>query len=349
MKENKVLWLVTVGLILSLVACGPKAAAPEEKPSPTPKVVVPTVPPPTPTPLTPPTEEIPRPEVDPNALAGLNSYRSRFTWRWTAEDGTVEGINAEQEERRQPAARRIVFREEGGAGAGWTMIQIGDTQWMDFGQGWMQYQQKPEDLLTFGQGFFGFEDIANTVDTSTDYRYVGVETVNGIRTRHYVLTFSPAMIAALSKGEVSDVQSEAWIADQPGLPAFTARYLLRWKETREGKSGSAEYIFEVYDVNVPISIEAPAVTTGLPEDVPLYPNATEFFAMEGMVSFSVADDVATVADFYRARLAANGWSKDSDQTLEGTVMQGWSKAGRTIQVMISTKDGGSQVMITIPK
>jgi len=288
--------------------------------------------------------EAPALEVAPDALSGLDSYRMRLTSQWTPKDGSPEGMVMEEEFTREPAASRMVI-DTGEQGAT-EIVRVGDTMWFCSNGSCAQTQQSEEDLESgFGALAFKPEDFA----ANTDYDYAGKESVNGINTRHYVLKLSEVQVALLSQGKVSDIKADVWVADESGLPEFVARYQITWKEVRTEREGSTVFSYEIYDVNAPITIEPPeGAAKNLPEDVPMYDGATELFATEGMVTFSAADDVATVGEFYSTGLAAQGWTKGSDDSFEGMVSQTWTKDDRTLNLMIATKDeGGSSVIITL--
>jgi hypothetical protein len=225
------------------------------------------------------------------------------------------------------------------------IVQIGDTAWFCSNGQCAQTTQSEENLLS-GMGAAAFDPADFTSDSN--YTYVGEETVNGVHTRHYTLDLNAAQVALLAQGSVSDVHTDVWVADQSGLPEFVVRYQMGWTETRADVEGTVEYSTEVYDVNVPFTIEPPEGAASLPEDVPMYPGATDLMIMEGFASFSVTDNVTTVADFYRTGLAGQGWTSTSDATLEGSVSQTWTKDDRTLTLMIGPGEGGgSSVVITL--
>jgi len=286
--------------------------------------------------------EAPAPEVAPNALSNLDSYRARITSQWMPTGGTPQGMTMVEEYTRDPAAHRIVI--EGTEGTV-EIVQIGDTGWFCTDGQCVQSAQEEEDILA-EMGAATFDPADFTSDA--DYTYKGEETVNGIRSRHYTLNLSAAEIAAIAQGSVTDVQADVWIAAQSGLPEFVVRYQMSWKETRDSVEGTTEFSFEVYDINKPITIEPPEGAASLPEDVPAYPGASELMVMEGFVSFSTTDDVATVADFYSTGLSAQGWTNAEDTSLEGMVNQTWKKGERTLTLMISAGEGGkTSVLITL--
>ena len=288
--------------------------------------------------------EVPPPEVASDALEGLDSYRGRIVWQWTSEEGTPEYMEMEIEETRDPPAKRYVINAEGES---MEWIQIGDTTWICSDGSCIQSQQNEEMTAAFGQGpmIFGLENASEFLE-GTEYEYLGQETVNGVRTRHYILTPSPMMLMPLTAGEVDDIHSEVWIANESGLPAYMARFTFSWKGTHEGEAGSGEYTFDIYDVNVDITIEPPEEAgSGLPEDIPLYPNATNVVTMEAMATFTSPDDPATVADFYRTELATLGWNPETDESMGGIIMQTWTKEGRQLTLTISPMEEGCSVLI----
>jgi hypothetical protein len=291
-------------------------------------------------------EEGTAPEVDPDALTGLDSYRVRMVTQWTPEGGTPESFVMEQEHTREPAAQRLVM--ESGEGDSLEWVQIGDMAWYCSGGTCAQTQQSEEDLAgTFGEGM-AFDPVDFSSDS--EFEYLGEETVNGIRTRHYSLVLDALEAAMLAQGDVSDVAGASWIADEAGLPTFVVRFTMSWTETRGEQVGTTEWSYEVYDVNTSITIEPPEGAAEMAEDVPVYPGATDLFTMEGLTTFSTPDDVTTVADFYRTELAAQGWTNESDDEMSGMINQAWSKEDRTLNLMISpAEEGGegSSVFITI--
>ena len=289
------------------------------------------------------------PQTDPNWMDGLDSYRARTSMTWVEEGGESGEMIMTIEETRNPQAQRYSMTT-GGQTMQW--IQIGDTLWMDaFGSGWMQTQQSSEELSsTFGDA--SFLDVDDLDFDEYDYNYEGRETVDGMNTRHYTFQLTPAQATLMfGAGEVTDFQGEAWIVDESDLPTFAAKYTMHWQGTTFMGSGDGEMdiSYEVYDVNDDFTIEPPegAADSVLPDDVPMYPDTTDFFAMEGMVSFNSPDAPATVGDFYSQQLPGQGWSLSSDDSFGGMVMQNWTKSGRELSVIISDENGGASVVLSI--
>ncbi len=341
MKQRRFIWGATALLVLAAMACslgGKTATPPPEKPT--------TAPPSAPT-EAPATEEAPPLEIAPHALENLNSYRARFVWRQTVEGGATQTLTMEQEETREPAARRIVIISEGGENPGTVeLVRIGDTSWMcSPDSGCIQTQQSAEEATEFGEGIlFKPEDFA-----SSDYQYVGKDTVNGVRSRHYTLNLIPEMLAGIVQGTVTATQADIWVADEAGTPAYVTRFTVSWEGTQEdGKKIQGDWTYEVYDVNKPITIQPPEGATGVPEDIPIYPGATDQTIMGSLIMFSSADPAEDVAEFYRNEMPGRGWTAGGEGTLGNIITQEWTKGNRKASLMISPKDeGGCAVMITI--
>jgi len=288
------------------------------------------------------------PEIDEDALDGLDSYRTRFTVEWTPEEGEGEdeAFALEQAHTRNPRAQRMtmvgMFEDES-----MEIVQIEDKSWMCSGGSCTQMAADPEELASSFTDAALFDPYDMVDDAGT--KFVGRETVNGLQTRRYQLDLEPMRTAYLAQGDISDPEGDVWVVDEAGLPKMAVRLVMSWKEVRDGVTGRAGYTYEMYDINEPFTIEPPegAADSGLPEDVPAYPNARETFSMEGMTSFETDDPVADVAEFYRNGLAAEGWTVESDDEMGALVQQEWTKDGRVLNVMVSEDDDVTSVMIMI--
>jgi hypothetical protein len=272
-------------------------------------------------------------------LAGLDSYRARTMWTWTPDGGETETMVMEEERTREPEASRVAVQMNG---EGTEFVQIGDQAWSCFGEVCAQTQADEEDAMSaFGMtvGEWGFDE--------SDLDYRGRETVNGVNTRHYTVDLALSALIALAEGDVSDVEAEAWIVDQSGLPSFVAKYECSWREVRDEQPGAVAWSYEVYDINESFTIEPPEGAASWPEDVPQYPGAADVTLMEGMIAFSTDATAATVADFYGGGLADEGWSMESEMDLGSTLLQTWTKAGKTLNLNITEEDGTTQVVITL--
>jgi hypothetical protein len=285
-------------------------------------------------------------ELDDDALAGLESYRARFRVEWEPEQGEPEVLTFEEARTRDPSARRLVMGGMVGEQSV-EIVQIADQSWVCAEGTCSQMQADPDELASSfsGAAMFDPSDVTNDANAS----FVGREKVHGIQTRHYTLDLTPLQVAFMAQGDVSDVNGDAWVADEPDLPSFAVRFEMSWKEKRQELVGQVSFIYEIYDVNAPFTIEPPegADEGGLPDDVPVYPNGVQTFSSAGMTTFKSPDDLTSVADFYREALVAAGWTMESDDEIEAMVNQVWKKGGRTLTLVASREDGGTTVMIAI--
>ncbi len=286
------------------------------------------------------------PTLDPNAMAGLDSYRSKMTMTVVDTNDTTEKMEMEQEEVRDPLAKHILIHSDQGD---IEMIQVDDTQWMRIGDSWMQSPVGDEEAFgDFGSLFIGADELSD-VAQQNDYQYLGREKVNGIQTRHYQLKYDSTTMD-IGEDEVTSGVADMWIADESSMPEFTVRFKLEANGAVSGKQSQFTILQEVYDINKPITIEPPeeAQNIGLPEDIPMYPGATGVTSIGGMVVFSSEDDVATVSAFYIEKLESDGWTKTDGMDTDGMVMRTYTKDSRTVQLSVTSgDDGGSQVMISV--
>jgi len=291
-------------------------------------------------------------EIDPGAMDELSSYRSRITMQIESAEGEGETIDVELSATTDPLAQHIVMFSQGQEVE---MIQIGNEQWIRFGEDWMQSTidatetDMTEELSSF---FMDVEEFGALEDE--EYQYVGKEKINGMNTRRYRLEHA-ALLGDLGFGaedEIDKGEAEVWIVDEPDLPKFVVRADVTLEGMIDGEAGKFIVMQEIYDVNADFTIEPPAdaASGGLPADIPMYENATNVNAMMGMSLFSTPDDVATVADFYVEAMPENGWTRDEaqDMVVEGTAMYTFEKEDRTAQITITEGDEeGSDVIITI--
>jgi hypothetical protein len=88
--------------------------------------------------------------------------------------------------------------------------------------------------------------------------------------------------------------------------------------------------------------------SGLPDDIPLYPGATDLFKMSQFVMFKAPDEPGVVAAYYKEQMLANGWNLTME-TNEGDVsMQMWDKAKGQVTLVVSVQEGMTQVNISLP-
>lgn len=366
MKKTVLILWVIVALSLIVAACGPKkvevaegadARATVEAPPPK-GVLEATKVPPTNTPppkdvekatkapakpTPPPTEEEAEELTFSNVtdLDQFDSYRisHRFSWEW--ESGETEGIEYLTEFVRDPLAQRVVMKGIGeGAGEDedeMELIHVEGTSYMKLGEEWMSTQSSPEDFLQQGgwlggpEGFLGAEK----------GRYVGRETVNGLKTKHYRYTENiPAPFGEVSK--ITKATSDVWVSTKYDV---YVKVIIRWEGTEE-KKGKGTFVMEskLTDINKPITIEPPEgiEKPEVPDDIPIVDGATGLTLMPNMITFQVNRPQKEVIEFYKAKMPANGWKLG-----EGLVpmMMDFAKGDRSANVVVA--EDGEKAMVTI--
>lgn len=298
------------------------------------------------------------PEIDSNALEGLNSYRAHMAIRQEYADGTTVSMIIDQDEIREPRAQRMVMETSGqseGQDGKIEMILADGKQWMNMGGSWMQTEATEDSSNAFGQGFSSFTSLTTELEDG-NYKMVGEETINGVKTKHYH-TDDYENLGSMSTLGITDLKSatgDVWVSNQSDLPVMVIKFTMTLEgtitENEVAKEGKYIIEMEISDLNADFTIEVPeeAASGGLPDGIPAYEGATGMFSSAGLVSFNTTDDVATVGKFYEEQMTANGWAKDSDNSAGDMVMQNWSKDNVKVTLMVTkSDDGGSSVMFTI--
>ena len=285
-------------------------------------------------------------------LEGLNSYRSTITFHAETDNGTVvEDGSITIEETRDPQAYHMVMSGMGNDPQDQVeMIAIGQDQWIKFGDEWMYAQAGEDETSEFGDVLFSPEEIFSDM-AGNDYDYLGKETVNGVKTKHYRFQITADAAAAFAEmGSVEADTVDVWVANEHGLPEIPIKIVIvvKGEVGDNGEHGTATITMELSDVNANFTIEPPAdaganAFAGLPE----YPNATDVSIFGSMFSFHTTDDVETVQAFYEKALTDAGWTKGEISEMEGMVMEDWTKDDQTLSLMITAdeENGGSSVML----
>lgn len=381
----KTCMVVCLILVMSLAACGSKSkpgadvttdakatAAPaqvEATKAPATEPTKPAAPAAEPTkpaaPVTEPTEEETLSITDrAEGLDKLKSYRARWVSEWTGtKDGKQETVTWDWtgEYVKEPKAMHFIFASSEidnplGKGA-MEMWQVGDAFYMvmtDSSTGessCISFSSSDQD--DFKEGFFN----PSSLGSLDKARYVGMDSVNGIRARHYKYDEKAESFTGFAK-----VEGEVWVAVDGG---YVVKDTMRWEgglgflgslgddEDDDGAgAGQGQWTWELRDVDQPITIEPPEVCISPASDLPIMADATEKGTLGDTIFYKTASKLADVVEFYQKEMAAAGWKADDDPTIMDTLaMLGFTKDGQTAQIMISSDqdDDVTQVMISIQK
>lgn len=193
----------------------------------------------------------------PNALAGLASYRYVTVFSFTDEvEGKPESGSIEMSGAFAGPDRRMAAWKDLGSGEEFSVIRVGDEAWMREGDKWTPIPAMVADAMTQVVLMFApatsWGELAGGVGTTATY--VGTETVNGIRARHYASTYRDWVENEDVK--VEDASGDVWIAEA----GYPVRYRFTAKGVDEkGYKGTALWSMDLFDVNSDVRIEAPQV------------------------------------------------------------------------------------------
>lgn len=274
-------------------------------------------------------------------LQSLDSYRAHF--RMTFE-GSTEGQEGEwvmemdMESTRDPFAQRVIFRGgEVGVGEGFESVRIGDQQYIVFGEGQCM-SSSATDSEAMDTELFELEDVIGGLENARRVR--PDETINGIRCQHYTFDEKGVSWAAFSSAE-----GEVWIAAD-------GNYVVKYVVDAEGKNpvtgdeGHVEWEYEISDVNVSFTIEAPAGCEAAESEFPIMSDAANLTTMSGMVSYESASSFDDVKAFYEEQMLAAGWSDTGDSFVTSdSAMLSFTKDGRTATVTVGVSEGTVTVFI----
>lgn len=306
-------------------------------------------------------------EFDPQALEKLDSYRITVEFRFEHADGTVEEQSIEIAHTREPNAEHIVMKGATGEEQIGEIetIQIENQQWTSLGEGWMYGEiQEGEELI--GEAL-NVDEINE--DDLGEARDLGLETVNGIRSRHYELDDEMAIFSAPNDhdemvGEIEEAHGDLWIAEEEGLPAFLVRYEVEviGKASEDNPVEKFFVTMNVTDVNTDIVIEAPAEaeaetgteagaeTSGAVGDIPIMENAQNKTVMGDIIVYETESDFQSVVDFYVAEMESTGWTKAATTiNMDDLLMETWTKDGSSLQLNIAADENTGLVAVTIMK
>lgn len=370
MKKSWIVCLVVAVAAVSLAACGgtptppptaqatatttkasqsqaPTATTPPQKAAAAPSPTAPAARPPTATPV----DDVLTLTNRAEGLDALKSYRMRWQAQWStteggkSEKGTWDWI---EEYSASPQAVHWVWKmtDASGASAGqMEQWQIGDTIYMvttDQGTSTCMSFSGTDNQVT--KGVFS----PSSLGSLSGAKYVGAETINGVRTKHYRYSEQNAALVGFSK-----VTGDVWVAVEGG---YVVKDTISWEGSAgpfaagsQGK-GEGSWAWELSDVNKPITIKPPENCGGAARDLPVMPNAIDKTVMGDLISYTTPSKPADVIAFYRTEMAKAGWQVESESTgTPGFATLEFSKSGEEASVTIVASDQTTTVMINVVK
>jgi hypothetical protein len=302
-----------------------------------------------------------------SGLENLNSYRSMMYVEWEGTEGGEPSsgyLHIEYASVREPPAYEMHMTGEGFDAGGdmglgtVSFVQVGETAYFYDGESG-NWSQVPAGTFDFEEGFFFTpQDFMSGFSTSTGKRSLVPQSVNGVMCHKY--TFSEKDLVSMSpdEGQITRADGEAYVAVDGG-------YIVKLSVEIEMVAGSDEVatfdegtiwmVFELSDINQPITIEAPEGVSDQPagrEDIPLMPDATEVSSSADFVTYATSSSLSDVTSFYESEMPANGWEASEESIkMEDMTWMDFTKNGETasimVSIMVSGDESSTSVVITI--
>lgn len=281
-----------------------------------------------------------------NKLDSLDSYRFKNTISFKEEGGDGGTVEMEVEFVRDPEAQRMLIRNFGESSDDIGEIELirigGDSYARVEDNEWMSMQIPAEDLFPDSTMVYQPENVFE----GARGRYVGTETVNGIKTKHYVYDKEALAKSGLFESLLT-ASGEVWVSVQDNVVVRAMAQLEGKDETTE-EMVTVQIQSEIWDVNADITIAPPEGVNRAetPGDIPVMEGARELVVMQQMTSYKVDKNVDDVKAFYEEQMEANGWKAETSM-VPGFMT--YAKDERTVQIIIQEQGEQTGVAIVLPE
>lgn len=189
------------------------------------------------------------------ALAALKSYRYVTVFSFTGEeDGKPESGSVEVRGTVAAPDQQHVTWKDLETGNEFGIRRIGGQAWILDGTEWTSVPTVVADTMSQAVLIYApsMSWSTSAEGMKTTSQYVGTETVNGIRCRHYSSAYRGW--SQYWEGEITDSTGDVWIAEA----GYPVRYRFAANGIDEdGDRGSMLWTMELTDVDEPLTIEAP--------------------------------------------------------------------------------------------
>jgi hypothetical protein len=279
-------------------------------------------------------------------LESLESYRLRNVISVQEGDGQTTTVELEIAYTSDPRAEHVIIRNRGEAstegGDAVELVRIGGDSYARFGDQWMAMQVPEEEL--FSQSTFIYRP--ENVFEQAKGRLVGTETVNGIKTKHYVFDKEALSESGLF-GTLVEASGELWVSTAHHVVVRAVAHLEGRGPQTDGTM-IVDLHSDVRDINADFAIEPPAgvASAQTPEDIPVMPNARDLVVIKQMTSFKVDKSVEEVTSFYKEEMPKNGWQSQAS-SVPGFLS--YKKGDRMVQIAVQSQGDQTGVAIVIPE
>ena len=178
------------------------------------------------------------------------------------------------------------------------------------------------------------------------------EEVNGVPVYRFALDNSNVEPSEL---EVEEITSGAiFVAKQGG---YVVRLAMAARGTSEMLSGDpalvgdVNYLLSYFDFNQPVTIAPPeecaSQAGGGTGEFPMVEDATDVFAMAGLMSYTSKLDFETVIQFYKDQMPQAGWTLAEEFVAGPLGLLTFTSGDRSAQVTVTYDQGSDQVSVAI--
>jgi hypothetical protein len=286
-------------------------------------------------------------------LASLDSYSSVFTLNIQGERGGQpmdQQIRIEEQVVRDQNGQRLLMEVTGSRTPTqlFEIIQVSNQSFISGiegldGQCIASIDNSADPFINYGG--FRVENVLGNFQSAQLLQ--SGEMINGIRSDRYQVNQADIGLGMIFQS------GDLWIAQEAG---YVVRYTGQAEVTRQSflidgpvDQGTAHWEYNLRDINGLSAVSVPQACLEAAQrqaDIPVPTDTIDLTSFAGMITFRSAEAVEQIAEFYRQELPARGWQISESLTTETAVIIAAAKAEQVIQVLITSGDDGSQVMIT---
>ena len=286
-------------------------------------------------------------------LDKLKSYRIKFAFEWkSTETGKSDSgsLNWLEEYSSNPQGLHWVLSSQDNTKTLANNIefwQIGNTTYMQTNdQGKAQcFSFSSEDQKSqLTKGLFSPDMLGNV----SNAKYVGTETVNNIKAKHYKYDDKTATL-----GVFGQVSGDIWVAEDGG---YVVKDVVNFSGGRglfsgaTNDKGDGKWAWELTDADQPVTVKAPDNCGGAGADLPVMKDATEKTSLGDMITYKSPSKLADVVKFYQQQMPAAGWKAEGEPQITDEFAQlEFSKGEQKAQIMLSVESDKTSVLITVTK
>ena len=272
-------------------------------------------------------------------LANLQSYRNGTVI-------TMDGVQANDEDyagvieftneiNREQNAGRVSISISGsdtlvGEAEGFTDIEavrIGDGMWVKIEEDWIDASgESSGSFFDFDDFSIGVDDFVADMTLLEPVPADEVEIVNGVAADHYRFDVSALGDDVLADiGAVDTFQGDLWLSEEYGV-VIRLVIIVEGQDITVGDvpfDGSMELVYDLWDINQPVTIEKPDTTGGTPlpgfevQSFPMPDDAEVQMLAFGMLMYQTETPVEDLLTFYEEELVALGWEFEEEPTSFG--------------------------------